>query len=87
MGVFAPGCTMHEYDAWLLTTDASILDDHLSISSAGLLTGGAVPWVEVSADGEAPGRYPDPEHFGSFRYWDVRDWTGPRTDSVPQPSD
>src|SRR6185312_1068619 len=33
---------------WLLSTVANILDDDLSISSAGLLRGGAIAWVEVS---------------------------------------
>jgi phage/plasmid-like protein (TIGR03299 family) len=48
MGVFAPGYAMHQYEAWLLTQVANILDDALGISSAGLLKGGAIAWVEVS---------------------------------------
>jgi len=48
MGVFTRGYEMHQYEEWLLTTVADILDDDLSISSAGLLRGGAVAWVEVS---------------------------------------
>jgi phage/plasmid-like protein (TIGR03299 family) len=48
MGVFGTGYAMHQYDQWLLTTVADLLDDDLSISSAGLLRGGAVAWVEVS---------------------------------------
>src|SRR5262249_4642790 len=48
MGIFAEGYAMHQYREWLLTTVADILDDDLSISSAGLLRGGAVAWVEVS---------------------------------------
>lgn len=48
MGIFASGYAMHQYDDWLLTTVADILDDDLSISSAGLLRGGSVAWVEVS---------------------------------------
>jgi phage/plasmid-like protein (TIGR03299 family) len=48
MGIFAPGYTRHQYREWLLTTVANILDDDLSISSAGLLRGGAIAWVEVS---------------------------------------
>src|SRR4051794_35534265 len=48
MGIFAPGYTMHQYSEWLLTTVANILDDSLSISSAGLLRRGAIAWVEVS---------------------------------------
>lgn len=48
MGIFSAGYTMHQYDEWLLTTVANVLDDDLSISSAGLLREGAVAWVEVS---------------------------------------
>jgi phage/plasmid-like protein (TIGR03299 family) len=48
MGIFAPGYTRHQYDEWLLTTVANILDDTLAISSAGLLKEGAIAWVEVS---------------------------------------
>lgn len=48
MGIFADGYERHQYSEWLLTTVANILDDDLAISSAGLLRGGAVAWVEVS---------------------------------------
>src|SRR3954451_14074843 len=48
MGVFTSGYEMHQYDEWLLSTVVNILDDSLAISSAGLLRGGAVAWVEVS---------------------------------------
>ena len=48
MGIFSAGYTPHQYGEWLLTTVANLLDDDLSISSAGLLRGGAVAWVEVS---------------------------------------
>ena len=48
MGIFASGYAMHQYDQWLLTTVSNVLDDDLSISSAGLLRGGAIAWVEVS---------------------------------------
>lgn len=48
MGIFASGYAMHQYDQWLLTTVANILDDDLCVSSAGLLRQGAVAWVEVS---------------------------------------
>jgi phage/plasmid-like protein (TIGR03299 family) len=48
MGIFSVGYTMHQYGQWLLTTVADVLDDDLSISSAGLLRNGAVAWVEVS---------------------------------------
>ncbi len=48
MGIFGPGYTRHQYREWLLTTVADLLDDDLVISSAGLLRGGAIAWVEVS---------------------------------------
>src|SRR5664280_1758660 len=48
MGIFADGYNPHQYDQWLLGTVGNILDDDLSISSAGLLREGAVAWVEVS---------------------------------------
>lgn len=48
MGIFKTGYVMHQYEEWLLTTVANILDDTLSISSAGLLRDGAIAWVEVS---------------------------------------
>lgn len=48
MGIFTAGYERHQYDQWLLTSVANILDDTLSISSAGLLRGGAIAWVEVS---------------------------------------
>ena len=48
MGIFGPGYVRHQYGQWLLTTVADILDDDLTISSAGLLRAGAVAWVEVS---------------------------------------
>ena len=48
LGIFGTGYAMHQYREWLLTTVANILDDDLVISSAGLLRGGAIAWVEVS---------------------------------------
>ena len=48
MGTFKSGYQPHQYREWLLTNVGSILDDDLGISSAGLLKGGAVAWVEVS---------------------------------------
>lgn len=48
MGIFAPSYAMHSYREWLVGTVSDILDDDLSISSAGLLRAGAVAWVEVS---------------------------------------
>lgn len=48
LGIFADSYVRHQYREWLLTTVANILDDDLSISSAGLLKSGAIAWVEVS---------------------------------------
>lgn len=48
LGLFKDGYKIHQYDQWLLDNVATILDDTLSISSAGLLRGRAVAWVEVS---------------------------------------
>src|SRR5689334_1606755 len=42
MGIFAEGYERHQYSEWLLTSVANILDDDLTISSAGLLKAGAV---------------------------------------------
>lgn len=48
MGIFDAGYERHQYDEWLLSSVANILDEDLSISSAGLLKRGAIAWVEVS---------------------------------------
>lgn len=48
LGAFKEGYKPHQYDEWLLGNVAAILDDDLSVSSAGLLKGGGVAWVEVS---------------------------------------
>ena len=48
MGLFGAGYLRHKYSDWLLTTVADLLDEDLAVSSAGLLRGGAVAWVEVS---------------------------------------
>ncbi len=48
LGLFGVGYARHQYAEWLLTTVANLLDDDLAISSAGLLRGGAIAWVEVS---------------------------------------
>lgn len=47
LGVFADGYTIHQYQDWLLDKVASILDDGLSIGSAGLLRNRAQAWVSV----------------------------------------
>jgi phage/plasmid-like protein (TIGR03299 family) len=57
LGLFSAGYTIHQYREWLLDTVASILDDTLSIGSAGLLKGGAVAWVSV----EVPDTITTPE--------------------------
>jgi phage/plasmid-like protein (TIGR03299 family) len=48
LGMFKSGYKIHEYDRWLLDNVSTILDDSLSISSAGLLKGRKIAWVEVS---------------------------------------
>lgn len=48
MGIFTDSYTPHPYQDWLLDSVAKLLDDDLSISSAGVLREGALAWVEVS---------------------------------------
>lgn len=48
MGVFKSGYQGHSYADWLVHNVANILDDDLSIYSAGLLRGGAQAWVNVT---------------------------------------
>lgn len=59
MGIFTTGYVPHQYDQWLLTNVTNLLDDTLSISSAGVLRGGAIAWVEVSV----PDSITTPEGF------------------------
>lgn len=47
LGLFKSGYQMHQFDEWLLQQVAAILDDDLSIGSAGLLREGGVAWVQV----------------------------------------
>lgn len=47
LGVFKSGYTIHQYREWLTRQVGLILDDDLSIGSAGLLREGAVAWVQV----------------------------------------
>lgn len=56
LGVFTDAYEPHQYTEYLLTAVGNILDDSLAISSAGVLRGGAVAWVEVSVGG-AVGRH------------------------------
>lgn len=48
MGVFKDGYKPHQFEPWLIDNVSTILSDELVISSAGLLKGGAIGWVEVS---------------------------------------
>ncbi|WP_127126965.1 DUF932 domain-containing protein [Georgenia sp. SYP-B2076] len=48
LGVFTDAYVPHQYADYLLTSLGNILDDSLSISSAGLLRDGAIAWVEIS---------------------------------------
>jgi phage/plasmid-like protein (TIGR03299 family) len=57
MGIFTDGYTPHPYVEWLINTVSILLDDDLSIGSAGLLREGAVAWVSV----EVPDNITTPE--------------------------
>jgi phage/plasmid-like protein (TIGR03299 family) len=57
LGLFKDGYVIHQYREWLLDTVGQILDDDLSIGSAGLLRGGAVAWVSI----EVPDTITTPE--------------------------
>lgn len=48
LGIFKRGYLIHDFDEWLIKNVEAILGDELAVSSAGLLKGGAVAWVEVS---------------------------------------
>lgn len=48
LGIFSDTYAGHQYSEWLVSQVSSILGDTLGISSAGLLKGGAIAWVEVS---------------------------------------
>ncbi len=47
LGVFKQGFRVHEYRRWLVANIETVLDDQVSIGSAGLLKGGALAWVQV----------------------------------------
>lgn len=57
MGIFKDGYRPHQYQEWLLSNVAAILDDDLSIGSVVLLRGGAVACVSV----ETPDTLTTPE--------------------------
>lgn len=48
MGIHGTDYVGHSYRKWLLENVSNILDDSLTIASAGLLNDGAQAWVEVS---------------------------------------
>ena len=48
LGEFTDGFKIHDYDQWLIQNTNTVLDaDGLGASSAGLLKGGAVAWVQA----------------------------------------
>lgn len=47
LGKFKQDFKIHDYEEWLLTNVANILDDTLAIGSAGLLRDGAQAWVQA----------------------------------------
>lgn len=57
LGIHSGSYAIHQYSEWLLDTVATMLDDNLSVGSAGLLRGGAVAWVSV----EVPDTITTPE--------------------------
>ncbi|TDD29629.1 DUF932 domain-containing protein [Actinomadura sp. KC06] len=57
MGLFTDGYEPHPYVEWLINTIGTLLEDDLSIGSAGLLKNGAVAWVSV----EVPDNVTTPE--------------------------
>ena len=47
MGVFKSGYKIHQYDEWLVKNVETLLDADIAVGSAGLLSRGAVAWVQV----------------------------------------
>lgn len=47
LGIFSDGYLGHQYEEWLLTHVANLIDDDLSIGSAGLLRNRAQAWVSI----------------------------------------
>lgn len=45
--IFKDGYQVHQYNEWLLHNLANIIDDNISIGSAGLLKNGGVAWVSL----------------------------------------
>lgn len=50
MGMFKEGYQIHQYRDWLVNNVSTLIGDTLGISSAGLLKGGRVAFVEVGLD-------------------------------------
>lgn len=46
LGVFRNGFQIHDYQQWLVEQTEMVADSDLGVSSAGLLKGGAVAWVQ-----------------------------------------
>lgn len=63
-GVFKSGYKIHSYEEWLYHNVVNLLDDEVSIGSAGLLKRGAVAWVQV----EKPNTVA-PESGFNYRPW------------------
>ena len=53
LGLFKMGYKVHPYMEWLVQNVSTLLDNGLSVASAGLLKGGAVGWVQVEVDGDS----------------------------------
>lgn len=58
-GTFKAGFQIHDYYEWLVTGLGTLLDDDVTIASAGLLKGGALAWVQA----ELPDTFHGPEGF------------------------
>lgn len=50
-GMFKPGYVIHGFNEWLVGNVANLIDGDVHISSAGLLKGRAVAWVEIALSG------------------------------------
>lgn len=50
LGIFKQGYQPHPYGEWLVKNVAHVLDADLAVGSAGLLSGGAVAWVQIEME-------------------------------------
>lgn len=48
LGIHSDTYAIHDYEEWLINLSSNVIGDTLQASSAGLLKGGAVAWVEFS---------------------------------------